>query len=142
MEIAIAHVNMAGFSSIHTHLRRPSFVALPQLCSENLKIDFAFIDGYHSFDHVFIDFFYCDQMLREGGLLAFDDASWRSVFKVIRFLSTHRKYVELDVGLKASYQSRNWLFSLIKRIQGRWGPTRFFQKISNWQPAFNFYANF
>jgi len=40
------------------------------------RIDFAFIDGAHTFDHVLVDFFYIDRMLNVGGIVAFDDVGF------------------------------------------------------------------
>lgn len=142
MEVALANVERTGLSHLHMHIREPSFRGLPKLLTDGLSIEFAYIDGWHSFDHVFVDFFFCDQMLKEGGIIGFDDTGWRSVFRVIQFVRTHRKYNELDVGLPVSYRSRNWLFSLVKRLSGRCGQNRYFQKLSHWQPPFNFYASF
>ncbi|MEJ5340391.1 MAG: class I SAM-dependent methyltransferase [Thermogutta sp.] len=142
LEVAIANIQRSNLAHLHTHIRQPSFVALPQLQSDGTVIEFAYIDGMHTFDHAFIDFFYCDKMLRVGGIIGFDDAGWRSVFRVIRFLRTHRKYEELDVGLPISYKSRNALFSIIKWATGRCSQNRYFRKTENWEPPFNYYAHF
>jgi hypothetical protein len=73
-------------------------------------------------------------LLEVGGVMAFNDAGWKSVFRVINFLRKHRHYEELDVGLPKSYRSRNLLFSLIKRIQGRSSTDRYFRKLDTWEP--------
>ena len=39
-----------------------------------------------------MDFFFIDRMLPVGGLIAFDDASWPSVRKVLRYIITNRHY--------------------------------------------------
>jgi hypothetical protein len=51
----------------------PSFQVLPKLQADGLRIDFAFIDGCHTFDYAMVDFFYIDKMLRVGGVVVFDD---------------------------------------------------------------------
>ena len=49
------------------------------------RIDFAFIDGAHTFDHALVDFFYIDRMLNVGGIVAFDDLGFPCIEKVCRF---------------------------------------------------------
>jgi len=39
--------------------------------ARGVKIDFAFVDGWHTFDYTLIDFFYIDKILRSGGLVSF-----------------------------------------------------------------------
>jgi len=62
-----------------------SFNALPQLLKNKTELDFAYIDGWHTFDYTPVDFFYIDKMLKVRGIVAFNDVSWRSVHKVINF---------------------------------------------------------
>jgi len=50
----------------------------------------AFIDGWHTFDYTFIDFFFVDQVLKDGGILAFHDMYALSKQKVLNFIKTHR----------------------------------------------------
>ena len=69
-----------------------SHLALPELESRGIKLDFAFVDGSHLFDYVLVDFFYIDRMLRRGGVIAFDDADWPSIRKVCRFIVKNRSY--------------------------------------------------
>jgi predicted O-methyltransferase YrrM len=91
-EIGLRNLDKAGFGPMVDFRERESQVALPQLLSEGAEIDFAFIDGWHTFDHVLVDFFYIDRMLRVGGVVVFDDASWSSVHPVCRFVATNRAY--------------------------------------------------
>ncbi len=39
-------------------IEEPSELALPRLLESEKKYDLAFIDGWHTFDHSLIDFFY------------------------------------------------------------------------------------
>ena len=70
----------------------PSHHVLPKLAAEGRKIDFAFIDGWHTFDHTLIDFFYIDEMLRVGGVIAIDDTDMPGIKKVCRFILKNRSY--------------------------------------------------
>jgi Methyltransferase domain len=63
--------------------------ALPRLASapEPLQLDFALIDGCHSFPMVMVDFFYINTMMKKGGLLFIDDIQLHSVAELCRLLS-------------------------------------------------------
>ncbi len=49
--------------------RRLSEICLPQLLQQELRFDFAYVDGWHTFDHVMMEFFYINRMLDEGGVV-------------------------------------------------------------------------
>ncbi len=91
-DIGWRHLEEAGFSSMLEIHRETSQRVLPQLERDGLAIDFAFIDGWHTFDHVFVDFFYIDKLLKPGAVIMFDDADWPSVRKVIRYAVSNLGY--------------------------------------------------
>lgn len=62
---------------------------LPGLGNEPL--DFALIDGDHSFPTVFVDFYYSAVRLRRGGLLVVDDTHIRTADILSRFLASESK---------------------------------------------------
>lgn len=140
--IGLLNVRRSGLESQHEFIEKPSYVALPELLAKPLRVDFAYIDGWHTFDYALLDFFYLDKMMGPGGVIAFNDCGWRAIHHVVKFVKTHRKYKELDVGLSPSYRSRNLLFALIKRIEGRSGTDRYFRKIEEWEPTWNFFKRF
>jgi len=139
---AMLSIRNAGLSHRHAHLHLESELALPKLCSEGVRPDFVYIDGHHGFDHAFVDLFFADKMIPVGGTIAFDDSQWRSVHRVIQYLLNHRHYEELEVGLPRSFASSNLINNAYKRIQNRFGPSRYFRKTDDWKPASNFYRNF
>ena len=139
---ALAAVERAGLSDLHEHRHGASEYALPELVSQGVKCQFVYVDGHHGFDHAFLDMFYADALLDIGGLLAFDDSQWRGVHKVIGYLIRHRSYEEVETGLARSYTSRNPLYTLIKRLQGRFGSSRYFRKTGDWKAPFDFYRSF
>jgi len=142
MLTALYNVQQAGLAHRHRHIRDFSHAALPRLLGEGRKAEMVYIDGMHTFDCAFVDFYYSDKLIHVGGVIGFNDAGWRSVFRVIQFLRTHRKYRELDVGLPRSYRSRNALFSLVKRLEGRSYYDRYFEKLEDWLPPYNYYRRF
>ena len=90
--IGLYNLERAGFGDLIEFYEQPSYRALPILESRNIKIDFAFIDGWHTFDYTLVDFFYIDKMLKEEGIVVFDDADWPSVRNVCRFIATNLDY--------------------------------------------------
>ena len=56
----------------YTLIEKGSEIALPALMDKGEKFDFAFIDGYHTFDHTLLDAFYLIKMLNAGGILVID----------------------------------------------------------------------
>lgn len=93
--VGLENLRRAGFSELVEFHEGPSHLELPRLLSLGEKIDFAFIDGSHAFDDAFLDFFYVDRLLQVGGVVAFDDANWPGVRKVIRYILTNRSYSPL-----------------------------------------------
>lgn len=88
----LSNVTAAGHhDSIEFH-EAPSYEVLPQLLKSGVQVDFAFIDGWHTFDFVFVDFFFVDRMLRPGAVVAFDDADWPSIRPVLRYIVTNLDY--------------------------------------------------
>lgn len=88
----LANLIEAGFDSRFQLIEDYSYSALPRLVSEGLRADLVFIDGWHTFDFVFVDFFYSDKLLKPGGLVIFDDADWPSIRPVIRYAITNLGY--------------------------------------------------
>lgn len=87
------HLAEAGFSGMVELHEDFSYRVLPRLEREGLRVDLAFVDGWHTFDFVFVDFFFIDKMLVEGGVVVFDDADWPSIRPVLRYAVTNLSYV-------------------------------------------------
>lgn len=90
--IGAENLKRAGFDEIVELREKPSHVALPELAAEGLRVDFAYINGWHTFDHALLDFFYVDLMLNVGGVVAVDDCVVPSVHAVCRYIATNRAY--------------------------------------------------
>lgn len=90
--IGLANLRRAGYGELVEFHEQPSHVVLPWLESSRRRFDLAFIDGWHTFDHALVDFFYTDHMLKVGGAVILDDADWPSIRKLCRFIATNRAY--------------------------------------------------
>lgn len=90
--IGIHHLRSAGFGDLVELREELSQDALPRMVAEGIKVDFAYIDGTHTFDQKIVDFYYVDRILNIGGVIAFDDCDWPSIHQVCRFIATNRPY--------------------------------------------------
>ncbi len=86
------NLSEAGFGEMVELREDFSFRVLPALERDGRSVDLAFIDGWHTFDHAFVDFFFVDRLLRENGLVIFDDADWPSIRLVIRYAVSNLSY--------------------------------------------------
>jgi predicted O-methyltransferase YrrM len=142
-EVGVAAVERAGFGDRHRLLAEPSHVGLPRLLAEGIRAQFAYIDGWHTFDYALVDFFYIDKMLDTGGVVAFNDCDWDAVLRVIRFVQTHRSYREIEVGLPKTYSRGPSRWAAVrKRLIGRSSRDRCFEKVSAAEPSWDFYKSF
>src|SRR5215813_1172318 len=76
------NVRRAGYESLYEFHEEASQTCLPLLASQKERIQLAFIDGWHTFDHALVDFFYIDRLLETDGLVVFDDVEFPSIKKV------------------------------------------------------------
>jgi len=90
--IGIKNIRDAGFASLVDFREERSEVALPRLLDEGVTLDFAFVDGWHTFDQVMVEFYFLNRLLRVGGVIAFDDANRRSINRVVRHALTYPAY--------------------------------------------------
>jgi predicted O-methyltransferase YrrM len=89
---ALCLLKQNGLDGFCRLMAGPTHTEAPKLILEGLTLDFAFIDGHHTFDYAFIDFFMLDKMLKPGGIVAFHDSHSPQLRRVINFIRSHRKY--------------------------------------------------
>jgi predicted O-methyltransferase YrrM len=75
----------AGLDSIARLMLAPSSIALPQLVTEGVMADAAFVDGSHRFHEVFVDLYFLRTLVRPGGLIVVDDFWAPSVRTAVRY---------------------------------------------------------
>ena len=146
-------VRRAELAKYHEFVEKPSYLALPELLAHGTQIDFAYIDGKHTFDYVLLDFFFIDRMLRTGGTVGFNDCSFPAIHKVLLYLVEYRRYDEVNVGLHATpaWESRRTRLlrplglSGLTEAQNRMRPVaedRYFRKREDWEPGENTFQEF
>ena len=144
-----AAVERAGFGEHHDLLVEPDYTALPALLRMGLRADFGYIDGWHTFDHAMLDFWYIDKMMPVGSVIGFNDCGMAGVDKAIGFVQSHRKYEEIGAGLPVDYGQLGRTRLLGRLMRGRsrgWRlrqhQDRYFRKVEDWQAPWDFYAPF
>lgn len=86
------NVDRAGYGSLYEFHEDTSQQVLPRLVARGERIGVGFIDGWHTFDHVLVDFFYIDQMLEVGGIVVFDDVGYPAIRRLCEFVVANRAY--------------------------------------------------
>lgn len=89
--IGLANLKECGFDC-YEFFEEGSEIGLPRLMQHGTKIDFAFIDGLHTFDQTLLEFFFLNRMLEVGGILVFDDAWMPSIQRVLRYVTRYPAY--------------------------------------------------
>ena len=88
--LGLRHVEEAGLSSWITFHEEPAELCLPRLVQEGVRLDLAFDDSDHPFDHVITEFLFLALLLRTGGVLVFDDARLPGVGRACDFVAANR----------------------------------------------------
>lgn len=105
--VAVGQLERAGYRGFCELIEAPSHAALPVLVERGTRVDLAFIDGLHTFDHCLVDFFFIDLLLRPGGVVVFDDTWMPGVRAVVEFVLRNRAYELVDsVALPTNARTR------------------------------------
>jgi predicted O-methyltransferase YrrM len=156
---ALVNLEKENLLNNFTLLEGPSHMMLQKLIEQNEVVDFALIDGWHTFDYTLVDFFFIDKVLKEGGIIAFHDCYSLAKQKVLKYIETHRQYEyaeeffvrkneTLTTTLKfflwrmfkypgLIFSKFNWKYC-IKNSSGLY----FIRKIKTYEPNFDYYKNF
>lgn len=84
-----------------------SEVVLPRLLAEGRQFDFAFVDGNHRFDSVFVDLMFLGQVVRGGSVIFLDDYQLPSVKKAVAFCTSNLGWVVEQEG--AADAKHHWV---------------------------------
>lgn len=89
-------VEALGFEGRHRLIERDSVQALPELDIAGARFGLVFVDGWKTFDRIWVDTFYCVRMLKVGGVIVFDDAQMPAVRKCISLLKGYYAFSKVD----------------------------------------------
>ncbi len=79
----------AGVRDLVEYHEEMSQIALPAFVKEGRQFDFAFVDGNHRFDAVFLDLFYLGRLVRSGGAIMLDDYNLPGIKRAVSFYLTN-----------------------------------------------------
>jgi predicted O-methyltransferase YrrM len=92
-------------------IEQPSEIILPKLLSQHKQFDLGFIDGWHTFDHTLVDFFYLNRLVKVGGIIIIDDISFPGIKKLMRYILNYPAYELLGkVDVERSNNLKGYLY--------------------------------
>lgn len=111
----LKNVERSGLQNFHKYINGASQIVLPQLLVQQFKCDFVFIDTSHQFDQTIMECYYCDKLLKVGGIMAFHDYRLLSVKSACNFVESNLNYRlhpshsdNLRVIQKVGHDNRVW----------------------------------
>ena len=89
--LGLKNIEKLGLARFLTFYPEYAHVALPRLLDQGVRVEFAFLDGGHRFDDIFIDFYYADLLLENGGHICLHDTWMRSTQTVASWVRRNKK---------------------------------------------------
>jgi predicted O-methyltransferase YrrM len=90
--LGVHNVKRAGYARFLELREERSEILLARLLNEGVEIDCAIIDGWHTFDHALLDFFYVNKMLRVGGVVILDDTDFPALSRLTKHILSYPCY--------------------------------------------------
>jgi len=114
--LLIERSDLSGFLDLRQDF---SHLVLPQLLQEKRKFDLMYVDGSHLFENVFIDFFYCDKLCEQEGIIMFDDSSDPHIRKVLNFIDSnfYRFYKKIDLSVYRETSGQKFKYRLATKLK-------------------------
>jgi predicted O-methyltransferase YrrM len=106
----------AGVEGVVEVIEEESQLALPRLVAEGREFDFAFVDGDHRFEGVFLDLYFMTRLVKPGGLVVVDDM-WMPAVR------TAVAYVEKNLDASLEPEALPNAFRWRKRMLSRGVPS-------------------
>jgi len=139
----------AGYLHFVDFHEERSEIGLPKLLAAGTRVQAAIIDGWHTFDHALVDFFYVNKMLDVGGAIIFDDTQMPAVARVASHVASYPAYrlfatTERPPAVNAKAKLRRLLATKIPELRRGWDYPRCmaFQKITEDTRDWNWHADF
>jgi predicted O-methyltransferase YrrM len=105
-DCGLQHLEEAGLAELVELHAEESQIVLPRFLAERRSFDFAFVDGNHRFDRVFLDLIYLGRLVRPGGVVFFDDYQLPAVARAAAFCLTNLGWISEEVS--ASDDLHQW----------------------------------
>lgn len=151
--VALTLLQEHDLAAYFTLLEGSSHTEAPKLLQKlgRQSLDFAFIDGMHTYDYKVIDFFYANKLLKIDGILAFHDLHMPSVKKVVKFIEKYGNYrvIYIKELEPKFFQKVKHIVGGLSRFKPYWSywPSRFsnllvLQKINDAERSWDYFENF
>lgn len=100
-------VGEAGLTDRLEFHEEGSELALPRFVSQKREFDFAFIDGNHRFDGLFLDLIYLGRLLRGGSVIFLDDYQLPAIRKAVSFCTRNLEWTIEENGV--ADETHHWV---------------------------------
>ena len=95
-DVGQLNIKRAGLSELVEIIRRPSYLAMPELVAANpAAFDFILIDGMHLFDYTLVDLFYATMLVKQDGIICLDDIRHDGVKKAHEYILANYPHLQL-----------------------------------------------
>jgi len=91
----------AGVRSLVELYDEGSEIVLPRLLASGRRFDFAFVDGSHRFENVFLDLVFCARLLTENATVFVDDTQLPAVAHAVGFCTSNLGWTVEETGTEA-----------------------------------------
>ena len=96
--VGLEILKQAGVRDLVEFYAEESRIVLPRLLADGRRFDFAFLDGNHRFEGVFLDLVYSGRLLKESGIVFVDDTQLPGVRRAVDFCVSNLRWVIEDGG--------------------------------------------
>jgi predicted O-methyltransferase YrrM len=97
-DCGLQFLDEAGVAELVEHHAEESQIALPRLLGEGRSFDFAFVNGNHRFDGVFVDLYYLGRLVLPGGIIFLDDYQLPGVARAASFFVSNLGWTLKEVS--------------------------------------------
>lgn len=111
----------SGVAEFVEVIEEESQLALPRLVAEGREFDFAFVDGDHRFEGVFLDLYFMTRLVRPGGLVVVDDMWMPAVRTAVAYVEKNLEATLQPEALPNAFRWRKRPLS--RRVPGGTGDT-------------------
>lgn len=103
----------AGVGDLIEFHAEESQILLPRLLGMERKFEFAFVDGSHLFERVFLDLVYLGRLVKPGCIVFVDDYQLPAIARAVSFCITNLKWVMEE--LSAPDEEHQWVVLRLPR---------------------------
>ncbi len=88
----------AGVLDLVEFFETESQILLPRFLESGRNFDFAFVDGSHLFDRVFLDLIYLGRILTPGSIVFVDDYQMPAIERAVSFCTTNLDWTTEEIS--------------------------------------------